>query len=99
LVGLITSWQRKLVDPRGVYVAIWFDFEHKSYYNREIKIYIVQLFFKKLSKSNQTNAAWIDWVGAIYGIIFQYQIILNIQKKNLKFQNNNTLSIKVVYLK
>jgi hypothetical protein len=22
LVGLITSWQRKLVDPRGVYVAI-----------------------------------------------------------------------------
>jgi hypothetical protein len=41
--------------------------------------------------------AWIDSVGVVYRIIFQYQTILNIQKKNLKFLNNITIPIKIGY--
>jgi hypothetical protein len=60
---------------------------------------LVRLVFKKSSKLNQTNAVRIGSVVAVYIITLQYQIILNIQKKNMKFQNNFTVPIKVVYPK
>ena len=56
-----TSYQSLWV--RSVRGAVWFDFEHKSHPNREIKnmrFGLVRLIFKKSSKPNHCG---LDWFG------------------------------------
>jgi hypothetical protein len=87
---------------RGDRDADWFGFKHKNHPNHEIKMQAVRfgsVGFKKLSKPNQTNAARIGSVVAVYDVIFRYQTILNIAKKNLNFLSNIKVPIKVVYPK
>jgi hypothetical protein len=60
---------------------------------------LVRLIFKKSYKPYPTNAVRIGSVVKVYGITFQYQAILNIQKNNLNILNNITIQINIVYQK
>jgi hypothetical protein len=67
----------------GVRCAGWFDFEHISRLNCETKMYVVQLIFKKSSKSNQCGYGWFGLCGL--SRYKKYDNITDLQNKHSKF--------------